>query len=179
MDAQILLDNARIASQNHSGDSRDRLAFRVGYLEQTIKQLVNLLEDTEEIIARPYEKFFNLGTSGMPETEIGAVPSEPDILYEKMDGFLCTLYSWEGVEYMASKGSFDSPHAKWATAQYRKQKVGDAWLPGWTPVFEGLTKNRRIVVDYGGREELVLTGVVHIETGEQFGGTLLQLAGSY
>ena len=52
MDAQILLDNARIVSQNHSGDSRDRLAFRVGYLEQTIKQLVSLLKDTEEIMYR-------------------------------------------------------------------------------------------------------------------------------
>ncbi|MEN9670970.1 MAG: hypothetical protein RL018_1247 [Pseudomonadota bacterium] len=52
MDAQILLDNARIASQNHSGDSRDRLAFRVGYLETTIKQLVSLLSDTEEIMYR-------------------------------------------------------------------------------------------------------------------------------
>jgi len=52
MDVQILLDNARTASEKHSGDSRDRLAFRVGYLEQTIRQLVGLLKDTEEIMYR-------------------------------------------------------------------------------------------------------------------------------
>jgi hypothetical protein len=52
MDAQILLDNAKVASEHHSGNSCDRLAFRVGYLESTIKQLVNLLSDTEEIMYR-------------------------------------------------------------------------------------------------------------------------------
>lgn len=128
-------------------------------------------EDTEEIIARPYEKFFNLGTSGMPETELSAIPGEPTALYEKMDGFLCTYYSWEGKSYCASKGAFGSPHAKWATATYRRaEDLNGGWCR-WpvdsTPVFEGITKNLRIVVDYGEREELVLTGIVSNETGDE------------
>jgi RNA ligase len=128
-------------------------------------------EDTEEIIARPYEKFFNLGTAGMPETEMAAATREPDALYEKMDGFLCILYEWEGQKYLASKGSFHSTHAKWATATYRKLEEKRGWPIYWptgcTPVFEGITKNLRIVVDYGDREELVLTGIVDIESGEE------------
>jgi hypothetical protein len=52
MDAQNLIDNARFASEQHSDEPSDRLSFRVGYLETTIKQLVNILTDTEEIMYR-------------------------------------------------------------------------------------------------------------------------------
>jgi RNA ligase len=123
--------------------------------------------ETEEIIARPFEKFFNLGTAGMPETDPedwhfdgngipdGCVPE----VWEKMDGFLCTLYSYNGESYIASKGSFDSPHAKWATAWYRAHVTGH-WPKGYTPMFEGITPNIRIVVDYGKREGLALLALI-------------------
>jgi hypothetical protein len=52
MDAQILLEKARIASELHTDDQTDRLAFRVGYLETTIRQLCHLVEDSEEIMYR-------------------------------------------------------------------------------------------------------------------------------
>ena len=55
MDAQILLDKAKIASEFHSNEANDRLAFRVGYLETTVRQLCHLLEDTEEIMYRQRE----------------------------------------------------------------------------------------------------------------------------
>lgn len=52
MDAQILLDKAKLASEYHSDDATGRLAFRIGYLETTIKQLCHLVEDSEEIMYR-------------------------------------------------------------------------------------------------------------------------------
>ena len=52
MDAQILLEKAKIASELHTNDRTDRLAFRVGYLETTIRQLCHLVEDSEEIMYR-------------------------------------------------------------------------------------------------------------------------------
>ena len=55
MDAQILLEKARMASELHSNEPADRLAFRVGYLETTIRQICHLLEDTEEIMYRQRE----------------------------------------------------------------------------------------------------------------------------
>jgi RNA ligase len=133
--------------------------------------------DTEEIIARPFEKFFNLGTSEMPETnpttwaDFGtfAEPwmlSSPEV-WEKMDGFLATMYSWNGQAYLASKGSFDSPHAKWATAWFRSQPRVLTLIPGYTPVFEGISSNFRIVVNYEGCERLVLLAMVNNETGEE------------
>lgn len=53
MDAQILLDKAKLASEQHLAfNDEDRLSFRVGYLEATIKQLCYLLDDTEAIMYR-------------------------------------------------------------------------------------------------------------------------------
>jgi RNA ligase len=118
--------------------------------------------DTGEIVARPFEKFFNLAdpNSGFPN----ATTAEEPVVWEKMDGFLCTGYKWEGKWWCASKGSFHSPHAKWATAQIQKSPE---WPEGYTPVFEGITSNLRIVLDYGKREELVLLALVNNETGEE------------
>ena len=124
--------------------------------------------ETEEIIARPFEKFFNLRTAGMDETDPDTwleTPTEPEV-WEKMDGFLCTMYTYNGQSYIASKGSFDSPHAKWATAWYRKNVKG-VWPEGYTPVFEGICSSIRIVVDYEKFEGLVLLALVNRETGEE------------
>lgn len=118
---------------------------------------------TDEIVARPFEKFFNLET-----TMIVDDMKEPTVVQEKMDGFLCTMYEWAGNQYVASKGSFHSPHAKWATATYLKTLGKEAiWPDGYTPVFEGITRNLRIVVDYEQREELVLLALINKETGEE------------
>jgi RNA ligase len=99
-----------------------------------------------------------------------ATQGEPEI-YEKMDGFLCILYNYNGQDYIASKGSFNSVHAKWATKWYQKHvselKWHHEWPKGYTPVFEGITPNLRIVVDYGKREELTLLALVNKETGEE------------
>jgi RNA ligase len=120
--------------------------------------IVNRL--TSEIIARPFEKFHNYGS------EIGSAPAwftgtEPTV-WEKMDGFMCTRYVWGGKQYIASKGSFHSVHAKWATAELnRVPRFG--FPEGWTAVFEGL----RIVIDYGKREELVMLALINNETGQE------------
>jgi RNA ligase len=131
---------------------------------------------TYEIVARPFEKFFNLGTAGMPETELSAFDKEPDYILEKLDGFLCTLYYWEGRPYIASKGSFHSMHAKWATKWYQdwSSNTPIVWPDGYTPVFEGITPNLRIVVDYKSREELVLLALINNETGEELDRATVQ-----
>jgi RNA ligase len=107
-----------------------------------------------------------------PATE--AMLSIEPIVWEKMDGFMCTQYTWEDKNYIASKGSFHSPHAKWATKEFNRvvTKMGyseeDGSLRhGWTLMFEGLNRDLRIVVDYGQRQELVLLAVIHNETGEE------------
>jgi RNA ligase len=138
--------------------------------------------ETGEIVARPFEKFHNYG-SAMDElaTTRLTVPTlaEP-VIWEKLDGFLSTLYTWQGVDYIASKGSFHSVHAKWATAWLRKKFGASLGVPaGHTAVFEGLHPDLRIVVNYGDRKELVLLAVIDNETGEEFSpGALLAFADS-
>lgn len=127
--------------------------------------------ETLEIVARPFEKFFNWGQTYPDGDGVYSKWGEPEI-YEKLDGFLCILYQYAGQDYIASKGSFTSPHAKWATAWLQKHYKhynlpARPWPAGFTPVFEGITKNLRIVVDYGEAEELRLIGLVNNETGEE------------
>ena len=124
--------------------------------------------DTGEIVARPFEKFHNYGST-TPVGESQAIPIGQPVVWEKMDGFMCTMYRWENKDYIASKGSFHSIHAKWATAQIRA-KFGDRLplLGGKTLVFEGLHRDLRIVIDYKERQELVLLAVIDNETGEEY-----------
>lgn len=129
--------------------------------------IINL--NTDEIVSRPFEKFHNWGsTIGQPE-EVGTLDYwhlTPPQIIEKVDGFMCTLYTWDGKDYIASKGSFHSVHAKWATAEWNR--VTRVPVPqGWTAVFEGLNRDLRIVVDYGNRQGLVLLALINNETGEE------------
>ena len=142
-------------------------------------------KETGEIIARPFEKFFNYGTANMPETDptdwtvFGLSDrwkvNEPTV-WEKVDGFLCTGYKWDGRWYVASKGSFTSPHAKWATNWLQGHGWLNMYLPdSKTPVFEGICSSLRIVVDYGAREEMVLLALIDNETGEEMPPEQLKL----
>jgi RNA ligase len=122
--------------------------------------------DTYDIIARPFEKFFNHNDLTQPyDQKFLLTNSEPEV-YEKVDGFLCTLYEWEGRQYIASKGAFHSVHAKWATA-WLQQRGRFEYPEGCTPVFEGICKSLRVVVDYGAMEGLCLTAMINIVTGEE------------
>src|SRR5690348_1765761 len=122
-----------------------------------------------EIIARPFEKFFNYDTGYRPETQLENLPIETQpIVTEKMDGSLGILYNYKGVDYLASKASFYSEHAKAGTKWYHKH-VGlkGEWPEGYTPVFEMVFPSvQRIVVDYDW-EGLVLLGLVNINTGAE------------
>ena len=126
--------------------------------------------DTGEIVARPFEKFHNYGAIGSDKHEGFHMTAEDPVVWEKMDGFMCTMYRWENKDYIASKGSFHSIHAKWATAHIRA-KFGDRLpliLGGKTLVFEGLHRDLRIVIDYKERQELVLLAVIDNETGAEY-----------
>lgn len=138
--------------------------------------------ETDEIVARPFEKFFNLGTANMPETDPSTwAHSQPDDVlfgepevWEKMDGFLATMYSYKEKSYIASKGSFHSTHAKWATAWYQASvNTERAWPVGYTPVFEGICSSLRIVVGYD-FEGLVLLALINNETGEEMDAIQLE-----
>src|SRR5208282_1007802 len=98
--------------------------------------------ETGDIVARPFEKFFNYGSGQQSAEDVGFVEgngyAEP-VVWEKMDGFMCTAYSWGGKNYIASKGSFHSIHAKWATAEYNHKIVEGGYSPEGGPIIQGWT----------------------------------------
>ena len=137
--------------------------------------------ETGEIVARPFEKFFNFGDpiNGMTDTAVDMLAPQAGqpVVWEKVDGFLCIGYNWGGKWYCASKGSFTSPHAKWASAQIQRLDMDFFPTGGYTPVFEGICPSLRIVVDYGANEELILTAIIHNDTGIEMPPPILQSMG--
>jgi RNA ligase len=114
-----------------------------------------------EIVARPFPKFFNLGEHASD------LPLEPFEVYEKLDGSLGILYHVDDVPYLATRGSFISDQAQRGTRILHERYGGFPFDPRYTYLFEIIYPENRIVVDYAGREELVLLAVVETATGAE------------
>jgi len=118
--------------------------------------------ETGEIVARPFSKFFNLGQN------LNLKPTGHLIeTTEKMDGSLGILYRKpEGSFAVATRGSFDGEQSQWAT-EFLNENYDLSELPNeYTLLFEIIYPNNRIVVNYGKREDLVLIGAINRFTGE-------------
>ncbi len=130
-----------------------------------------LIADREGyIIARPWQKFFNLGEKA---TLIGSHDTVE--ITDKADGSLGIAYpdySQPSGWSIATRGSFTSDQAHWATCWLQDQNTaGLLWnpLPGYTPLFEIVYPQNRIVLDYGLWEGLILLGCVDTDNGNYFG----------
>lgn len=122
-----------------------------------------------KIVARPFEKFFNVDTSYRPETHMANLPAFPfPMVAEKLDGSLGIHYQYNGRHGIATKGSFHSEQAEWATRWYNRVCINPQWPEGYTPVFEIIAETvQHHVVHYYGNEELVLLALINNATGEE------------
>ena len=109
-----------------------------------------ILDEDGLIVARGFPKFFNL--SQLPDW-----PSGQPEFWEKADGSLIVAFSHEGETLCATRGSFESEQAVWAAT---KIPVAFQPLPGISYCLEAIYPSNRIVVDYNGREELVLLAAI-------------------
>lgn len=126
---------------------------------------------TQEVVARPWAKFFNHN-----QAEAGLMDLDAPVeVTDKMDGSLGILYPWRsGGDFgyaIATRGSFDSDQARVGTALWRNKYAGSRWVPvpAWTFLFEIVYPKNRIVLDYGDMTDLILLGAVNIGTGEARG----------
>lgn len=121
--------------------------------------------DTGEVLARPWTKFFN-------HSEDQAAPVslyEPCQVTDKMDGSLGVGYRMDdGLLRLSTKGSFTSEMAHRAAGLVDRYDT-DALPAGYTPLFEIVYPENRIVVDYGDTEDVYLLGAVHVATGRVLG----------
>ena len=82
-----------------------------------------------------------------------------------MDGSRGILYRAHDGPAIATRGSFTSGQAQWATGFLRQTHAGFRPIEGITYLFEIIYPGNRIVVDYQGREDLVLLAALDTATG--------------
>lgn len=121
----------------------------------------------EQVIARPWAKFFNYGEHDEGSLDLNA---SVEVL-DKADGSLGILYAGPDGWAIATRGSFESEQAIRATAWMRDFMAKHDWMPrgGFTYLFEIVYPGNRIVLDYGDRDELILLGAVEKSTGRTLG----------
>lgn len=122
----------------------------------------------DEIIARPFPKFFNLEEM-YPTALIDIVADNDDepIVINKLDGSLGILYWNDDRPEIATRGSFESDQAKWATSWLQRNiKDTSQFDKNVTYLFEIIANFNKIVVDYN-FEGLVLISAIDIKTGKE------------
>jgi RNA ligase len=145
-----------------------RAQYQTAWTPETLACRGLILDPDGFVVARPFQKFFNLSqhlpeSSPFPRLPLGS----PFLAFEKLDGSLGISYrnpARDRIE-IATRGSFTSEQAYWATEWWEKSH-GYLEIPeGQTWLFEIIYPGNRIVVDYRDRAELVLLAVVDNATG--------------
>jgi len=115
-----------------------------------------IVDDDNNIVAFGMRKFWNV--------EKTTWLKKPLTVADKMDGSLGIVYQWDGVPYVATRGSFHSDMADWANQYLDYNPSYREWLFNEPVVSETLTphveiiyNDNRIVNDYD-YEDLVLLG---------------------
>lgn len=142
-----------------------------------------IVDDSGEIIARPYEKFFSVDQFPALLSEAESIESQygPPTITEKVNGCLGIFWKY-GIHWgIASKGSFHSPHAEFAT-KWMEQHIEElfplVFPEGYTPVFEIICQEVQPHVIKYPKDGLVLLSFVNIETGEELDDTAMHGYGS-
>lgn len=126
-------------------------------------------DDDGNIVAKPFPKFFNMEERRHQATDDYQV-------YEKLDGTLGIMFSYQGEWVFATKKSFDSEYVDFFRAMMLKgltsrgkrySEVLKHLSTDCTYLFELIKPEFKIVVDYASKEELVLIGSYHNETCEE------------
>lgn len=126
-----------------------------------------ILDDKMNIVARPYEKFFNLGQVDLPFQF-----NEPVEIMDKADGSLGIMYpvpvDTEEISdvffAIATRGSFESEQAKMASLMFADSYSHLMPMAGYTMLFEIVGPDNRIVLEYP-ENDLILLGAVENDRG--------------
>lgn len=169
-DLQKYIDDKYISVQKHPTEDlyiynyTQKAQFDRVWTPETMNCRGLIMDGNDKVIARPFSKFFNL------EEAIGQgedLPLENFSVQEKYDGSLGILYWVNDQPFLATRGSFISDQSKEGTKILNDRY--SFYFPklnrNFTYLFEIIYPENRIVVDYGGRRDLVLLAVIETETG--------------
>lgn len=139
-------------------------------LNPSVRVCRGLIVDSEGfVVSRPFAKFHNVAEHALPGEEAPNKPAPlpiglPFEVYAKMDGCLGISYKIDGKVQIATRGSFMSPQAQWASAHW-DANYSEVEIPdGQTWLFEIISPVSRIVVNYT-FADLVLLAVIDNATG--------------
>lgn len=168
---QKYIDEKYISVQKHPTEDlyiynyTQRAQFDRVWTEETMMCRGLILDGSDNVVARPFKKFFNLQEAIDKKEDL---PLEDFSVQEKYDGSLGILY-WVGNEpYLATRGSFTSDQSKVGTDILQGYSMYFNELKReYTYLFEIIYPENRIVVDYKGRRDIVLLAVIDTKTGEE------------
>lgn len=124
-----------------------------------------ILDGNDNIVARPFEKFFNW--EELDEATINKYSRKTPKVFSKEDGSLGILYKHNGNYFLATRGSFNSEQAIYGTFMLNKHysKFLDSLnTDEFTYLFEIIFKKNKIVLEYE-EEKLILLDILKIEDG--------------
>jgi RNA ligase len=139
----------------------EKAQFGKVWNEVTLQCRGLIVNSTDEIIARPFDKFMNYGEN----QDDKLLMNYEVVITDKMDGSLGILWNYAGEQGIATRGSFISDPACHATQLWRAKYSDLNISEGYTYLFEIVYPENRIVLDYGDMDDLVLLGVRDIEEG--------------
>lgn len=125
-----------------------------------LRQCRGLVTDETGVVARGFEKFFNL-----EEHHVSELPGSNDVveITKKLDGSLILAFKYlhrgENKLVVCTRGSFDSSQAKQAKVILVNQFPHVDLLNGYTYLFEFVSPTNRIVVPYS-ETKLILLAIV-------------------
>lgn len=113
-------------------------------------------DDKDNIVARPYGKFFNLNERPFRW-------SDNHRIFEKMDGSLGIVFYYNGEWHISTRGSFTSDQSVKGAEMLKEYDLSEL-DPEYTYMFEIIYPENRIVVSYD-EERLTMIGKRHTESG--------------
>lgn len=143
------------------------------YWNDTTKKCRGLIydENTEEIIAVPFKKFFNLEEydGSCDEFKLSNIPinSNNIKILNKLDGSLGILYWVDDVPYITTKGSFSSDQGAHATKilHSKYSNVIDKLDRNVTYLFEIIYPEDLHCITYKGVDDIFLIGAIDTSNG--------------
>ena len=123
---------------------------------------------TEEVVSRPFHKFFNVGEHG--ETEEEKLSNREFIAREKLDGTMLHPVLLNGEVKLLTQKAFSNPQTEKGEEILRKNErlyraVKELLQRGYTPIFELISPDFQLVIPYD-KEELILTELRENRTGK-------------
>ena len=164
------IEKGLISEQKHPEDENVRIynytqkcQFEGAWDEVTTKcrgLIFNI--KTGKQLSNPFPKFFNYEE----HVEKGwSIPASPPVVYDKYDGSLGILYWLNDKPWIATRGSFTSEQALWATEWFRNNLKANYFGRSVSYLFEIIYPENRIVVNYD-FSGLVYIGARIIENGQ-------------